>query len=72
MATNVGAKKRAGIVLVIIGIVILILALMPVVTGNAGGAFGSARAGAIVAGAVTALVGFVLSGKKGHKVDPPA
>jgi hypothetical protein len=72
MATSVGAKKRAGIVLIILGIILLGVALVPSVARVPSDGFGPARVTGVVTGALIVLVGFVLSRKKGHASEPPA
>lgn len=71
MAANVGAKKRAGIVLIILGVVLLVVSILP--GGGAGTpeGFGPARVTGIVTAAVIVLIGVVLTRKKGHTSDPP-
>jgi hypothetical protein len=72
MATNVGAKKRAGIVLIIVGIILLAVALVPSVVRVSSDGFSPARVMGLVTGGLIVLVGFVLSRRKGHMSEPPA
>lgn len=71
MATNVGAKKRAGIVLIILGVILLAATLLPSAGGEAPDRFGPAKVTGIVTAAVIVLVGVVLTRKKGHTSEPP-
>ena len=72
MATDVGAKKRSGIVLVVIGIVIILVPLLPGSAGTAENSLTLPRITTIVAGALVLLVGALLTRKKGHSGEPPA
>jgi hypothetical protein len=72
MGTNVGAKKRAGIVLIVIGIILLVIALAPGVAGVSSAGFSAGRIGGLAVGVVVALAGLVLTRKKGHRTEPPA
>jgi hypothetical protein len=71
MTTDVGAKKRAGIVLIILSILLLVLVLLPSNTGGAGGGFGPLRLLGLAFGLLIAFLGFALTRKKGHTAEPP-
>ena len=60
-----GGKKTAGIVLLVVGIVVLLLALLAdVIRIGGGAAFGPRQIAGTVAGAIVTVVGLVLTLKK--------
>lgn len=70
MATNVGAKKRAGIVLIILGVFFFVVALVPNAVGIASDGFSAARWVLLAFGLLVVLVGAMLTRKKGHTRSP--
>ena len=70
METNVGAKKRAGIVLILLGVILIVVPLVPSTTGASTDGVNIAKVVAMVAGGLIVLVGSALARKKGHRSDP--
>ena len=71
MAVNVTAKKRAGIVLIIVGVILLGTGLIPDTSDITSRGFGVADVTGIVVGLAVIVVGFLMTRKKGHLSEPP-
>lgn len=59
-----GGKKTVGIVLLVVGIVVLLLSLLADVVGLGTPRFGSNQIAGVIAGAIVAVVGLILTLKK--------
>lgn len=70
MSTDVGAKKRAGIVLLILGIILVLLAVFG--GGPERGDVTGVRAIIITLGVLVAVTGGIMTRKKGHISEPPS
>ena len=71
MAINVGANKRAGIVLIIVGIFVLGVALLPKAAGLPREEYGWGTVIGVGAGILIAVFGVLLTRKKGNVSEPP-
>lgn len=71
MSTDVGAKKRAGIVVVLGGLALLIIALVPGTGVFPGTGIGAGRITAFILAAIAVAFGIALTRKQGHTAPPP-
>lgn len=69
MATNVGAKKRAGIALIVVGLILIATPFLG--GGEPGDRVNAAKALTVVAGGLAVLGGAAMTRKKGHHSEPP-
>jgi hypothetical protein len=72
MTTNVGAKKRSGVVLIVVGVLLLVVAGLPDVAGISADGFGLDRMILLGVATLVVLTGVRLTRKKGHYTEPPS
>ena len=71
MSTDVGAKKRAGIVLILTGVVLLVVAVVPGTGAFTAAGIGPGRITVLVLALLAVLFGAALTRRKGHTATPP-